>query len=85
MSAMDMVPVALHGGPFDGHEAEVLWNPAGAYLFARRDAAGAYEAWVYRWADRSTAAGKRWVLAVDVCVSQGVMEDRWEPKPEGTK
>lgn len=69
MSAMAAkVPVELSGGPFDGHVDEVIWNPAGRYLFSRRDADGRFEAWTYRWADRSAGDGQRWVLQVDCYV-----------------
>jgi len=61
MQANVMIPVELCGGPFCGHRINVqpLAAPFDTYLLTSADAA---ETWAYRWANRSTAPGRRVLL-----------------------
>lgn len=58
------VDVELCGGPFDGEEQEVRLLAPGmnVYLFRREEPGGGFGVWAYKWADRTTAGGRRWVL-----------------------
>jgi hypothetical protein len=54
-----LIPVELLGGPFDGHEAEVVMNDLNhdVYLFSERG-----ETHAYAWRGTSSTDGKRWLL-----------------------
>jgi hypothetical protein len=70
-SAETLVPVQLYSGLMDGFKSSVKSQPdlLDVYLFETRFAGYLYRL-AYKPANRSTEAGKRWVLNFDCIVSK---------------
>jgi hypothetical protein len=74
------IPVELSGGPLDGHRDAVApreEGPLDVYLFGKSVPlpGGAVEKtrYAYKWANRTTARGRRWVLEFHCVVSRWII------------